>query len=123
MCRRVRCASCGKPSYAGCGAHVEQVLAGVPVERRCHCRDEAARPGQGLLGHRPSRPLGRLLLFVLGGAVLGLLYQRLVGCSTGSCFITSSPYISTFYGAALGLLLSAGLRGRRPVPRNVETLK
>jgi hypothetical protein len=27
MCRRVDCKQCGKPTYAGCGAHVEQVLA------------------------------------------------------------------------------------------------
>ena len=27
MCRRVTCSLCGKPSFAGCGAHVEQVLA------------------------------------------------------------------------------------------------
>ncbi len=40
MCRRVTCDRCGKPTYAGCGAHVEQVLADVPRERRCQCRDE-----------------------------------------------------------------------------------
>lgn len=41
MCRRVVCQKCGKPTFAGCGAHVEQVLADVPVAERCHCRDEA----------------------------------------------------------------------------------
>lgn len=29
MCRRINCATCGRPSFAGCGAHVEQVLADV----------------------------------------------------------------------------------------------
>ena len=29
MCRRIDCPECGCPTYAGCGAHVEQVLAGV----------------------------------------------------------------------------------------------
>lgn len=38
MCRRVSCAACGKPTYAGCGAHVEQVLATVPPAERCRCR-------------------------------------------------------------------------------------
>ncbi|MBN9159657.1 MAG: hypothetical protein BGO98_33520 [Myxococcales bacterium 68-20] len=38
MCRRVECANCGKPSYAGCGKHVEQVLGDVPREHRCSCR-------------------------------------------------------------------------------------
>jgi hypothetical protein len=40
MCRRVQCEKCGKPTYAGCGMHIEQVLAGVPTEDRCHCRDQ-----------------------------------------------------------------------------------
>ena len=37
MCRRVSCKSCGKPTFAGCGAHVEQVLGDVPREKRCQC--------------------------------------------------------------------------------------
>lgn len=41
MCRRVTCSSCGKPSFAGCGRHVEQVLADVPRDQRCRCREEA----------------------------------------------------------------------------------
>jgi fumarate hydratase subunit beta len=32
-------------TFAGCGAHVEQVLAGVPKEQRCRCR-EAPPPGK-----------------------------------------------------------------------------
>ena len=40
MCRRVQCEKCGKPTYAGCGMHIEQVLADVPVAERCHCRDQ-----------------------------------------------------------------------------------
>lgn len=39
MCRRVECAECKKPTYAGCGMHVEHVLADVPREERCACRD------------------------------------------------------------------------------------
>ncbi|MFE9426802.1 hypothetical protein ACFYNO_28000 [Kitasatospora sp. NPDC006697] len=35
MCRRTVCRTCGKPGYAGCGMHVEQVLAGVPRSQRC----------------------------------------------------------------------------------------
>lgn len=40
MCRRVSCGSCGKPSFAGCGMHVEQVLGDVPKAERCRCREE-----------------------------------------------------------------------------------
>ncbi|MFE1319579.1 hypothetical protein [Kitasatospora phosalacinea] len=41
MCRRVTCKSCGKPSFAGCGMHVEQVLAEVPKSQRCSCATDA----------------------------------------------------------------------------------
>ena len=42
MCRAVTCRDCGKPTWKGCGAHVEQVLAHVPPAERCHCRSEKA---------------------------------------------------------------------------------
>ncbi|MFC9324107.1 hypothetical protein [Kitasatospora sp. NPDC057015] len=54
MCRRVACRACGKPTHAGCGLHVDQVLAGVPRSDRCACDRDAPRPG-GWLG----RLLGR----------------------------------------------------------------
>ncbi len=41
MCRRVTCKTCGKPSWAGCGAHVEQVLADVPKAQRCTGHSQA----------------------------------------------------------------------------------
>lgn len=39
MCRRINCTTCGRPTFAGCGAHVEQVLADVPPSERCRCRE------------------------------------------------------------------------------------
>lgn len=42
MCTRVRCNKCGRPTYSGCGAHIEQVLGDVPVAERCQCREKAA---------------------------------------------------------------------------------
>jgi hypothetical protein len=45
MCRRVSCKTCGKPTYAGCGAHIEQVLRDVPVADRCKCRETGASAG------------------------------------------------------------------------------
>jgi len=52
----------------------------------------------------------RMILFVLGGAVIGFAYQRLVGCRTGTCAITSNPYVATIYGAVMGYLVSGGFR-------------
>jgi len=38
------------------------------------------------------------------GSIAGFLYYYFVGCASGSCLITSSPYISTIYGALMGFL-------------------
>jgi hypothetical protein len=37
MCRRAVCETCQKPTYAGCGRHVEEVLVAVPRDARCSC--------------------------------------------------------------------------------------
>lgn len=52
MCHRVTCRRCGKPTYSGCGAHVEDVLGDVPHDRRCRCREEraAAKKAAGASG-------------------------------------------------------------------------
>lgn len=42
MCRRVDCPSCGLPTFAGCGMHVEQVLGDVPRDERCRCAEQAS---------------------------------------------------------------------------------
>lgn len=39
---------------------------------------------------------------------MGYAYYALVGCSTGSCPITSNPVMTTAYGALVGLAV-AGL--------------
>ncbi len=52
----------------------------------------------------------RAALFVIVGAALGLAYQRVIGCRTGTCPITSNPWIATIYGAVMGLLLSGAYR-------------
>lgn len=48
----------------------------------------------------------RPALFILGGGLVGLAYYYFVGCSTGSCVITSSPLTSMAYMAVVGWLLS-----------------
>lgn len=48
----------------------------------------------------------RTLLFAAGGAVAGLGYYYLFGCS-GNCAVTSSPWVTMFYVGIIGALLSA----------------
>lgn len=45
------------------------------------------------------------MIGALLGAIAGYLYWRLVGCSSGTCMITSKPFNSTIYGSIMGALL------------------
>ncbi|CAD6206143.1 unnamed protein product [Miscanthus lutarioriparius] len=39
MCYQVKCGSCGKPTWAGCGRHVASVHAQIPEGQHCACRN------------------------------------------------------------------------------------
>ena len=43
---------------------------------------------------------------VIAGALLGYAYYYYIGCYSGTCAISSNPYISTVYGGLIGFLLS-----------------
>ena len=43
MCQPAHCRRCGNTTWSGCGMHVDQVMASVPMGRRCTCR-AAGRP-------------------------------------------------------------------------------
>lgn len=45
------------------------------------------------------------LIGALVGAIAGYLYYYFIGCSTGSCAITSKPFNSSIYGLVMGYLL------------------
>ena len=42
MCYPVRCPTCGKTGWAGCGQHVDEVMRTVPAAQRCRCRQVSA---------------------------------------------------------------------------------
>lgn len=46
-----------------------------------------------------------IILGIFTGAIGGYLYYYFVGCSSGTCAITSKPINSTLYGAMMGGLL------------------
>ena len=51
--------------------------------------------------------LKKYLLKIIGillGSIAGFAYYYFVGCTSGTCPITSNPYISIVYGAVLGYL-------------------
>jgi len=49
------------------------------------------------------------------GAIGGFIYYLKVGCSTGSCAITSNPYLSVLWGAAMGYLLGDMFNSKKKV--------
>lgn len=49
-------------------------------------------------------------LFGLAGAILGYGYYFYVGCYNGACMISGNPYISTIYGAGIGLLVAPSMK-------------
>lgn len=44
-------------------------------------------------------------VFSILGALVGFGYYYFIGCKTGSCPLTSNPFISTFYGLFMGMLI------------------
>jgi len=42
---------------------------------------------------------------IMIGGIGGFLYYYFIGCSSGSCAITSNPYMSTIMGGFLGYFL------------------
>ena len=43
MCRRVRCKTCSKTTWAGCGQHIAQVKASVPSGQWCEGHPQSER--------------------------------------------------------------------------------
>jgi hypothetical protein len=68
----------------------------------------------------------KLGTFALLGSLGGFAYYHFIGCSSGTCPITSNPFISTGYGAMMGIVL--GWSGKKssvktPINNTIEPLK
>jgi len=59
-----------------------------------------------IVAPKPSRRRLKLILGVALGGLAGFAYYYFIGCQSGGCPITSSPYISTGYGAVFGALMA-----------------
>ena len=69
MCRAAKCGKCGKTTWAGCGAHVDQVMAGVPQDQRCRCNEKGASSASSVSGASTGASQG-------GGFFSGLFGKR-----------------------------------------------
>jgi len=56
MCHQITCATCNKPTWEGCGEHIEYALTGVPVTERCTCPREQVKAASNT-----KSPLDRIL--------------------------------------------------------------
>lgn len=52
----------------------------------------------------------KIVIGVLVGGGLGFAFYHFIGCSTGTCPLTSNPYLSTSYGALLGALFTGSFK-------------
>ena len=63
MCRAVRCKTCSKTTWAGCGQHIATVKAGVPAGQWCpgghNKAEKAAATGSSSDGSFCSKLFGR----------------------------------------------------------------
>ncbi len=57
---------------------------------------------------------------VLLGALAGYGYYYFVGCRTGTCPISSNPWISTGYGAIFAFVLAWGSGKKTEKPKGGE---
>jgi hypothetical protein len=48
----------------------------------------------------------KLIIGLIVGGGLGYVYYRFIGCSSGTCPITSNPYSSIIYGMLIGGLIT-----------------
>lgn len=51
-------------------------------------------------------PILKIVLGVVAGGIMGYLWHRVVGCASGACPIVRNRYLSTIWGALLGLLFT-----------------
>jgi LytS/YehU family sensor histidine kinase len=71
------------------------------MEQNCETKDRPRSVKEFLTSSYFWKPFTGVAI----GAMGGFLYYYFIGCSSGSCAITSSPYMSTLMGGFLGLFV------------------
>jgi hypothetical protein len=62
----------------------------------------------------------KLIIGALLGSAAGFAYYYFVGCSSGSCPITSHWYSSTLYGLVAGIIIGFPTR-KKPVSKDISS--
>ena len=52
MCSPVKCPTCGKTTWSGCGLHIDQVKQSVPADQWCDGHHEQQAPKRGRFSFR-----------------------------------------------------------------------
>jgi uncharacterized membrane protein YedE/YeeE len=55
-----------------------------------------------------NMPSWKHIALIAGGGIAGFGWYYFVGCTTGTCPISSNPYISTGYGVLIAAIASLG---------------
>ena len=55
----------------------------------------------------------KLIVFSLLGMAAGYAYYYFIGCASGSCALTSNPYLMTGYGLGAGIVLGWDTRKKK----------
>ena len=56
---------------------------------------------------------------IVVGGILGYAYYHFIGCTTGTCVITSKPLNSTAYGMVVGYLMFSVFKKSKIEEKNV----
>lgn len=60
------------------------------------------------------------MIGIVVGAIGGWIYYIEIGCNSGTCPLTSNPYLSILWGALIGYLLGDMFRRKKPVETGEE---
>ncbi len=58
----------------------------------------------------------RIIIGMLGGGALGFAAYKFIGCTSGTCPLTSNPWVSTLLGLGLGAMFTS-----KPNPTEQKT--
>jgi hypothetical protein len=101
-------------------ATLVDLRAAVPADFHEHHDCGPAARFEEIIGGSNVNKKIKIALGIILGSAAGFAYYYFIGCRTGSCPITGNPYISSAYGALLGLLLAFPSGGKKSASAKPE---